>query len=86
MTKAIPTLKVIARAPFELYYDGPAEVVSAENKIGPFDILPHHADFFSVLRPCTVIIEKPEGDPVTITINNGIVTVRGDEVMLFCNM
>jgi F0F1-type ATP synthase epsilon subunit len=86
MARKIQTLNVIARAPFELYYEGPAEVLSAENKVGPFDILPQHADFFSVLRPCTVIIDIPDKDPVSIPITNGIVTVRGDEVMLFCNM
>jgi F0F1-type ATP synthase epsilon subunit len=84
--KTLPTLSVIARAPFELYYEGPAEVLSAENRIGPFDVLPGHADFFSVLKPCTVIIAKPEGDPVSIVINHGILTVRDDQVMLFCNM
>ena len=85
MASDIPTLKVIARAPFEVYYEGQAEVVSAINKIGPFDVLPRHADFFSVLKPCTVTIETPE-EPVSFTIHNGIITVRNDEVLLFCNM
>lgn len=86
MAKAPLTLNVIARAPFELYYEGPAEVVSAENKIGPFDVLPRHADFFSVLRPCTVTIDIPDKEPVSFSVTNGIVTVRNDEVLLFCNM
>ena len=43
----IPTnLTVIARAPFTVYYEGPASAVSAKNRVGPFDILPGHADFF----------------------------------------
>lgn len=79
-------LSVIARAPFEVYYEGEAEVLSAENKIGPFDVLPGHADFFSVLRPCTVIIDRPGEDPISFKVQNGIITVRDDEVMLFCNM
>lgn len=87
MAKDIPTLKVIARAPFEVYYEGTAEVVSAANSVGPFDVLPRHADFFSVLIPCTVTIERPEpDDAVTFQIHNGIITVRDDEVLLFCNM
>ena len=37
----IPTnLTVIARAPFTVYYEGPASAVSAKNRVGPFDILP----------------------------------------------
>lgn len=85
MSEAPPELHVIARAPFELYYDGPASAVSALNRIGPFDILPGHADFFSMLRPSQITIEK-EGDPVQIDAHNGIVTVRDNEVLLFVNI
>lgn len=81
-----PTINVIARAPFEVYYEGPAEGLSALNKIGPFDVLPGHADFFSVLRPCEVTIDIPDKDPIVFGVQNGIVTVRNDEVMLFVNM
>lgn len=86
MSEAPPDLHVIARAPFELYYDGPASSVSAINRIGPFDILPGHADFFSMLRAGQIIIEKAEGDPIQIDAHNGIVTVRDNEVLLFVNI
>ncbi len=79
-------LNVIARAPFLVYYEGPAQVVSAKNPVGPFDVLPGHADFFSVLDPCQVVIEPAEGDPVTFTIRAGIITARNNEVHLFVNM
>jgi F0F1-type ATP synthase epsilon subunit len=78
-------LKVIARAPFHIYYEGPARVVSAVNRIGKFDILPGHADFFSVMTPGDVSIET-ETDTITFPISGGIVGVRQDEVMLFVNM
>lgn len=78
-------LSVIARAPFHIYYEGGAQAVSAANKVGNFDILPGHADFFSVLIPGEVIIETG-ADPINFTITNGIVAVRDDEVMLFVNM
>jgi F-type H+-transporting ATPase subunit epsilon len=79
-------LTVIARAPFKVYFEGTAQVVSASNRIGDFDILPGHADFFSRLDPGEVVIEPDEGEPVTFRISNGIVTVRDDEVMMFVNM
>lgn len=78
-------LTVIARAPFQIYYEGSATSVSASNKVGDFDVLPGHADFFSVLEPCEVIIETG-GDPVSFNLSNGIIAVRDDEVMLFANM
>ncbi len=80
-----PKLNVVARAPFEIYYEGEAESVSAVNRVGPFDILPGHADFFSVLNPGEVKIQNGEESQV-FKISNGIVTARDDEVMIFVNM
>lgn len=78
-------LTVIARSPFHIYYEGPAQSVTATNKVGLFDVLPGHADFFSVLNPGEVVIET-SSEPVSFTITNGIITVRDNEVMLFVNM
>lgn len=78
-------MTVIARAPFHLYYEGPAESVTAINRVGKFDILPGHADFFSMLDPGEVVIGT-SADQVVFTIHNGILTVRDNEVMLFVNM
>ena len=80
-----PQLKVIARAPFRVYYEGPAYLISAANKVGKFDVLPGHADFFSVLVPGDVVIETEAGT-VQFPITNGIVAVRNDEALLFVNM
>ncbi len=78
-------LTVIARAPFNVYYEGDAEAVTATNKVGQFDVLPGHADFFSILSPGEVIIETSK-DPVGFNVNNGIITVRDNQVMLFVNI
>ncbi|QQS70940.1 hypothetical protein IPP92_01415 [Candidatus Saccharibacteria bacterium] len=53
MSKSTPQapLAVIARAPFHIYYEGSAFSVSAKNRVGPFDILPGHADFLAYLSP-----------------------------------
>jgi F0F1-type ATP synthase epsilon subunit len=78
-------LTVIARAPFHIYYEGLAQTVSATNSVGKFDILAGHADFFSVMMPCEVVIET-DSDTINFKISGGIVGVRDDEVMLFVNM
>jgi F0F1-type ATP synthase epsilon subunit len=78
-------LNVTARAPFHVYYEGPANLVSATNAVGKFDILPGHADFFSIINPGEVVIET-DSDVVNFVITNGIMSVRDDEVMLFVNI
>ena len=80
-----PNLHVTARAPFQAYYDGEALSITAQNKVGTFDILPGHADMFSVLVSCEVVIET-DNDPVAFDINSGIITIRDDEVLLFINV
>lgn len=80
-----PQLNVIARAPFHLYYEGAASSVSAANRVGEFDVLPGHADLFSMLTPGEVIIETGK-EPVKFDISSGIITVRDNEVLLFVNM
>jgi F0F1-type ATP synthase epsilon subunit len=84
-TSDTPILEVIARAPFHIYYEGPARIVSAANKVGKFDILPGHADFFSVMNPGEVVIET-ESDTINFPISSGIIGVRDNRVMLFVNM
>ncbi len=80
------SLEVIARAPFNVYYEGPATSVSGTNKVGQFDILPGHADFFSMLEAGEVVIAIRDKDSIVIEITNGIITVRDNSVLLFINM
>jgi F0F1-type ATP synthase epsilon subunit len=82
---ATTRLNVKARAPFHVYYEGEAKSVSAANGVGKFDILPGHADFFSVMVPGQVVVETDK-DPIVFEISNGIITVRADEVLLFVNI
>jgi F0F1-type ATP synthase epsilon subunit len=87
MKQPAAKLSVIARAPFNVYYEGEADAVSATNKVGRFDILPGHADFFSILKSDEVLIEPGSGkEAVKFMINNGIMTVRDNEVLLFVDM
>jgi F0F1-type ATP synthase epsilon subunit len=80
-----PQLLVMARAPFHIYYEGSARAVSAANSVGPFDVLPGHADFFSVMIEGEVSIQT-DSDTISFPINGGVIGVRDDKVMLFVNM
>lgn len=80
-----PDLTVNASSPFHVFYEGPALAVSAFNKVGPFDILPGHSAFFSVLKSGQVIIDTGT-DLVNFDITNGFVSVRNNTVELFANI
>ncbi len=80
-----PDLTVNASSPFHVFYEGPAVAVSAFNKVGPFDILPGHSGFFSVLKAGQVIIDTGT-DLVNFDISNGFISVRNNTVELFANI
>jgi F0F1-type ATP synthase epsilon subunit len=79
------TFNVSARAPFHIYYEGAAKMVSGENQVGRFDILPGHADFFSVMTNGEVVIETDK-DTINFQVSNGIISVHDSDVMLFVNI
>ena len=79
-------LNIIARSPFELYFEGDASALSATNKVGDFDVLPGHADFFSMLEPGEIVVTPLDGKQVKIDAKSGIITVRDNQVLLFVNM
>ena len=72
-------------APFRVYYDGRAESISAENLTGPFDILPRHHNFMTLLSPCEIIVRDGDKEE-KVKINKGIMHVKADEVIVFLDV
>ncbi len=72
-------------APFKTYYDGEAQSISALNETGPFDILPRHHNFMTLLSECDIIVRTDKGDE-KITINRGIMHVKKDRVIVFLDV
>lgn len=59
--------------------------VSAVNKVGPFDILADHANFFSLLTEGDIIINTGY-QTFNFPIQHGIVKVKKNEVTLFIDI
>ncbi|HET8992058.1 MAG TPA: hypothetical protein VFN31_03440 [Candidatus Saccharimonadales bacterium] len=82
-------MHVRVAAPFREYYDGQAFSISAVNLTGPFDILPKHHNFISLLTACELVIRglvKTEQKAIKITISGGIMHVKEDEVIVFLDV
>lgn len=80
---AVPKLmhvKVVS--PAQIYYEGQAHTVSATNKVGPFDILADHANFFSLLTEGDIVIDTGS-QQLHFPIRHGIVKVTNNIVTLF---
>jgi F0F1-type ATP synthase epsilon subunit len=72
-------------APFKVYFDGVANSISAVNDTGPFDILPKHHNFMTLLSPCDIIVRSDQGEE-KVTITRGIMHVKADRVIVFLDV
>ncbi|HYH36148.1 MAG TPA: F0F1 ATP synthase subunit epsilon [Candidatus Saccharimonadales bacterium] len=80
------SMRVHVYSPFRDYYDGLAVSLSAENATGPFDILPKHHNFISLLLPCEIVIRTVSEGERKIRISGGIMHVKADQVIVFLDV
>jgi F0F1-type ATP synthase epsilon subunit len=83
--KGEPRLHVRVLSPTQTLYDGPALAVSAYNKVGPFDILADHANFFSLLSEGDITVNTGF-QSFTFPIQHGIAKVKNNQVALFLDI
>jgi F0F1-type ATP synthase epsilon subunit len=86
MSTAQPTVHVRVASPFKVFYDDEAVSLSGSNATGPFDILPHHHKFISLLKEGDLAIRTPNGGTIQIRISGGIMHVKADLVTVFLNV
>ena len=80
--KGSPTLHVKVISPAQTYYDGQAMSVSAINKVGPFDILADHANFFSLLTEGDITVNTGQ-QVLHFPVTHGIVRASNNTITLF---
>lgn len=82
---ARPTLHAKVYSPYKTYFNDDVYSVSAVNGTGPFDVLPKHHNFMTLLNPCEIKIDREGGD-VRIRIKRGIMHVKADRVVVFLDV
>lgn len=80
-----PVMHIKVASPFMTYFDDEAQSISAVNDTGPFDILPRHHNFITLLNECDIIVRSGSGD-TKIHISGGVMHVKADEVIVFLNV
>lgn len=81
-----PIMDVKVYAPFKTYFEGKAFSISAESATGPFDILPHHHNFITLLIPCDITVRPTNAPEQRIRISGGIMHVKRDRVIVFLDV
>jgi F0F1-type ATP synthase epsilon subunit len=72
-------------APSKVYFEGQAESISAVNQTGPFDILPKHHNFITLLVACDIVVRTKSGEE-TIRIQGGLMHVKADSIIVFLDI
>jgi hypothetical protein len=72
--------------PFQTFFEDDAESLSALNESGPFDILPGHHNFITMLKPCIVKVVNAEKEEQEIPINRGLMHISGDKLIIFLDV
>jgi len=80
-----PTLHIKVYSPFKTYFNEDAYSISAINDTGPFDVLPKHHNFMTLLKPCELLIDR-QGGAVRIRITRGIMHVKADKAVIFLDV
>ncbi len=79
------TIHIKVYSPFKTYFNQDGYSISAVNATGPFDVLPKHHNFMTLLNPCELLIDC-EGGPVRIRIARGVMHVKADQVVVFLDV
>lgn len=85
LAKQSDSIHVKVYSPFKVYFDGMAKSISAVNDTGPFDILPMHHNFMTLLNPCDLVIRTLR-DEKRIRITRGIMHVKANQVTVFLDV
>jgi F0F1-type ATP synthase epsilon subunit len=80
-----PTMHVKIYGPFKDYLDEDCYSISAVNYTGPFDVLPHHHKFITVLDPCDLVVQTPY-ETKRFRISRGVMHVREERVIVFLDV
>ena len=77
------TLHVRIISPQQLIFEGEANTVSSKNLAGPFDILPKHANFITMIENWPIIVRVPGQKPLVFKFALAIVLVRDNKVNIY---
>ncbi|MDP3997750.1 MAG: hypothetical protein U1C49_02665 [Candidatus Andersenbacteria bacterium] len=75
-------LMVAVVSPEGVAFEGRVMSVTAKNDTGPFDVLPGHASFISLIKD-EVVIKEGNKSVKKIPIKSGIISCRRDKVDVY---
>ncbi len=75
-------LKVEVRSRQGVIFNGELGAVSSFNAVGPFDVLPGHINFVSMIER-KLELRRTDGRIEEFNVDNGVILVENNEVKVF---
>lgn len=79
------TLKIRITRATELLWEGEAKSVTSKNVDGPFDVLPMHANFVTLIRGEPIQIQQTDGKEITYSFKYSVMYVQGNIVKIYAD-
>lgn len=79
-------MQVKVHSPFKVYYDDNASSLSAVNRTGPFDILPQHKNFMTLVSPCNIVVRADGKPDFSLPVTRAVMHVKSDKVTVFLDV
>ncbi len=76
------TLHLIVASVGETRFDGAALFATIPTTAGEITVLPHHEPLVATLKPGTITVRKPLGEPDTFSIEGGVLEVSHNRVVV----
>lgn len=77
------SIAITIMSPVAKVWDTQAQMISAENSEGPFDILPDHARFMSLISNAPVVIELTDGFEKTFTFTDAVLFFADNKATIY---
>lgn len=86
MSNSNKVLPVVIMSPDELLWQGEAESITSENSTGPFDILPHHANFITMIKKKPIVVILKNKEQKKFEYKNAVLSVNDDKVAIYSDI
>lgn len=80
------SLHVRVNSPEKIIWEGDAEWVSSVNRSGPFDILPFHSNFISIIEKQPVKVKLPSGEVKEFSFDHSVIYAHANQVYVYTNI
>jgi|Napbiome12C3dose_1001474.scaffolds.fasta_scaffold00073_23 F0F1-type ATP synthase epsilon subunit len=78
-----PTFHLRIISPQQLLLDTEVESLSSKNLQGPFDILPQHANFITLIENTPIVVRVPGQKPQTFSFPLAIIMATENKVNIY---